>query len=144
MKKFTIIGIGVVLIIIAAVLSWHFKTVREMDVKNFRKLVGDWAARYSDGLHNVKTIRPDGSFMCSVTPTDNVGFLYHFEGTLQVKNGILIETVTNHSDTNVHVPFSSRLPVVRLNDNSLVVRTNGTTNELVFWKMRPIPVSPNN
>jgi hypothetical protein len=135
MKKIIIIGIGVVVLIIAAVLSWHFKTLREADANTFRKLIGGWHVQYVDGLNNVTTIRPDASFACSVIPADNRGLLYDYKGTLQVKNGIVIETVTNHSDTNVQVPFTARLPIVRLNNNSFVVRTNGTTNELVFWKL---------
>ena len=138
MKKFIIIGIGVVLLIAAAALFWRFKAAKEMDAKNFQKLVGGWVAKDKDGLHDVITIHSNSTFICSVTPADNMGLLYYFKGTLQVKNGILIETITNHSDTNVHLPFISRMNLVRLQNDNFVVKTDNTTNELVFGKLREI------
>jgi hypothetical protein len=135
MKNFIFAGVGIVLLIVIAALCWHIKAAREMDARNLQKLVGDWAAKDKDGLHDVITIHSNSSFICSVTPADNMGLLYYFEGTLQVKNGIIIETITNHSDTNVHLPFFSRMDLVGLKNNNFVVRMNGTTNKLVFWKM---------
>ena len=136
MKKIIFIGIGAVLLIIVAILSWqHVKAAKE-DAKTFRRLIGDWGAHDSEGLHDVRDIRSDGSFTVSVIPANNWGLLYHFEGTLQIKNGNLIETITNHSDTNVHVPFTLREQIVHINDNRFIVRTNGTTNELIFWKIQ--------
>jgi hypothetical protein len=135
MKKFIFTGIGIVLLIIIGALFAHFKAAQEMDAKNFQKLVGGWVAKDKDGLHNVTTIHSDSGFTCSVTPEDNMGLLYYFKGTLQIKNGILIETITNHSDTNVHLPFISRMNLVSLKNNNFVVKVDGTTNELVFWKM---------
>jgi hypothetical protein len=132
MKKFIIIGMALFLLIAATALFWRFKVAREIDAKNLQKLVGDWAAKDEDGLHNVITIHSNNSFICSVTPANNMGLLYYFKGTLQVKNGILIETITNHSDTNVHLPFNSRINLVRLKSDNSVVGINGTTNELVF------------
>ena len=122
-----------------------------------RKAVpGTWllAIPYPGGeiFKGTTTIASNGSFNCQtiVLVRSNTvhGMKYNivrtvrFEGTVQIKDGLYIETTTHHSDTNKHVPYTLVARIVRVNDNEMALLFGGppgtpfVTTETVFQRVR--------
>ena len=115
MKKIVAIGFTVALLVIVALLSWHyFKHSR--DTKISRILTGTW---HADDLGSF-TVRSDGGYVWQITNL-TTGRAVTIEGTFQVRDGVLINTVTKSSRTNTHVPYVSHSQIVRANDYEMVI-----------------------
>jgi len=57
-------------------------------------------------------------------------------GKFEVRDGVLIDTMTKNSSTNARLPMISRYRIIRSDRRELVigVETDGRTNEVVFRK----------
>jgi len=115
MKKFAVIGLAIGLVVAAILLSWqHFKSSHDESVRKL--LAGAWTL---DGSSSY-TARPDGTFV-RVFTNFNTGRVVTNEGTFQVKDGFIFETVTKSSRTNTHVPITSHSWIIRAEANQIVV-----------------------
>jgi len=102
MKKITIIGLLVVIVVAFLLLHWQHVKISRFD-SDFRQcLAGTWAT-VLDNMRFTNVVMPDGSF------TNHLIFIhpgrtntYLETGTWLVKDGSIIETV--NSDTNPTAP----------------------------------------
>ena len=111
----------------------------ESDEALQQRLVGTW--RYRESFGSSVTIRSDLAF----TVTSNGGYAskvtlprtHTLTGTAEVKNGLLIISVTNLDNATVPSPLVDRQTIVRFDSEELVVRSKGSTVEDVFRKDTP-------
>src|SRR5262245_44507920 len=93
---------------------------RKEDAANRQKLVGSWIVEgsYPHGGHFKRaiTVAPDGHYTCqiaSVNPHDSITRTSNIAGTFEINDGVLIDTVTKHSNSNAVLPIVSRGRIVR-------------------------------
>jgi hypothetical protein len=112
-----------------------------------KELVGTWASAgsYANGstFKSTMTIARGDNYVCEVVvhsesgPTRTV----KIEGTLQVRDGVLIDTMTKHSNTNAVLPMSTRRRIVRIDEREMIVNWDSSlglvsgTNELVLRRV---------
>ena len=133
MKKFIALGFAVVLVIAAALLWQHF---------NQSKLTGTWVFDFDDNVQSVITVAPNGSYVCHVEGLTN-GRVVKLEGTMQIKDGFVIDLCTNDSQTNAAVPRTMRGRIIRMNDHEMVLKWNGMTKDAVSRKVENNSSGPN-
>ena len=100
----------------------------DADVRKF--LPGTWIVEavgpFGEATKSTITIASDGRYVCQITVgTSNSVYASQLEGTLQVIDGVLLETLTQHSSAKPPFPVS-RAQVLRANDRELVVRFDRT------------------
>ena len=103
------------------------------------KLAGTWRLDSvgPDGVtfHSVLRVSPDGRHSCQTSAYTNsaLAFTVITEGTLQIKDGYLIETVTKHNEHPVSVPRTDRARIITFDRRKMVVR-NDTNSVEVVWR----------
>jgi len=127
MKKFTIIGF-IIALVIASILLWQHSNPSS-DAKLGRQIAGTWT-NY-DGLYT-KIISSDGSFS-TIVGIPNA--LSTSQGTWLVKDGELVLTVTNVQLISAHRTFSPmgeihRTKIVHVDDHQFSYVEAGRTNTL--------------
>lgn len=89
------------------------------------------------------TVDSSGGYVCqivSLRPEEAVPRTNHMAGKLEVRDGVLIDTMTENSNTNARLPMISRYRIVRSDRRELVFnweadgRGGFQTNEVVFRK----------
>ena len=85
------------------------------------------------GSRSIFTIALNGDFTSQLIFSNGVHSI-DIAGTLQVQDGYLIETVTNSTQRNVHLPLVSRAKIVHANDSEMVVMIDGMTNKITIHK----------
>ena len=107
-----------------------------------QQLAGTWKTErdFTNGgsFQSTVMIAPNGAYVGGITNFGRKSFkTYHVEGTWEIKDGFLTDTLTNHSDTNARPPFVSSERIIRFSTNELVVQfESGPSNsiEAVFKK----------
>ena len=117
MKKFMFIGLSVVLLIVAFLL-WHHTRPSI--------LTGTWIADLGNGLQNATTVQPDGSYVALVTGGPD-GQVQTWKGRMDVKDGLLINTVTNmmagtHTVAGFEKGVVTRSKITRMDDHTFVIQ----------------------
>jgi hypothetical protein len=102
-----------------------------------RNLAGTWVGEFDgpDCPHTESKIvvGTDGHCISHATITrSNRVWTYDVEGTLEIKDGFLIETMTKTTQAGVRVPRTSRSQIVRMNDHELVVKCQWQENESIL------------
>ena len=71
--------------------------------------------------------------------TNKIPRAFEIEGTLEVRDGFVIDTMTKHSQTNAPVPVTNRQRIVRMDSREMVLNSphSWETNLLVFRKISP-------
>jgi hypothetical protein len=134
MKKLTIIGLSMVIVIVCILLYLrHAKISRDRDFS--QKLAGAWSWEYAN-IRDTYTFAPDGSFavheIFSHPKSTNT---YQMAGLWHIKDGMIVQTVTNDSNTKRRVPRTSSGQVVRVDAHEYVVAFG--TNQLVLYRATP-------
>jgi hypothetical protein len=128
MKKFTIFGLAVLLVIILGLLWQNFKRPSDRQVQ--RELTGTWHRNYG-GFLITNVIASDGSYQDQAVGRNNVT-VHTSEGTLIAKNGVLINTTTKDSSTNVinlQLPEIVEWQIVHIDKHELVISSTFNTNK---------------
>src|SRR5260221_7266894 len=93
-----------------------------------KNLPGTWVVSgvYPSGgdFKSTITVAPNGSYTCQIIThgTSNSVRMFELEGKLLVKDGVLIDTMTKHSNTNAtHLPVTYRGRILRADKRELVV-----------------------
>ncbi|MEI6197313.1 MAG: hypothetical protein WCS42_23610 [Verrucomicrobiota bacterium] len=133
MKKLTIIGLLTAIIIACVLLFQHHAKMTKASDKAFQeKLTGVWL-RAEDNLPRgvgmplslrcTNTVAADGSFveLSWLSHTDRTN-TYRSTGTWLVKDGDLIETVKNSSNTAEVTPHTGAARIIRSDAGKFVVR----------------------
>jgi hypothetical protein len=122
-KKTTTIGFIVALLVVATLLSWqHFKPSRDAKIR--MNLPGTWVTDFGSF-----TVRPDGSYIG--WHTNSTSGVVTNEGTFQIRDGFLINTVTKSSRTNAHVPYVGYLRTIQANDGEIVLDEGGGVEDVL-------------
>jgi len=101
-----------------------------------KNLPGTWHSDVAPQTESKFMVSANGDFECKTTFQGDTNGMQtiELEGTFQVKDGILIETVTKSSQTNAHVPFVSRARVIQADDHEMVISPLNRTNRIVWEK----------
>jgi hypothetical protein len=104
-----------------------------------KNLPGTWHTALAAENESTFTIAPNGDFTCrTVSPAPTTNPPIELAGTLQVKDGFLIETVTNSTQPRIQgrIPFVSRAQIIRTDAHEMVITFDGT-NRFVLQKQTP-------
>jgi hypothetical protein len=137
MKKLTIIGLSVAMLVVVCALMyrWHIKTA-EFDQDFHQNLAGTWSAAL-DNMRLTNIVMPDGSFneQSAFIHTDRIN-RYQRTGTWLVQGGRLIETVKSDSNpTAVVMPRSHSGKIIHSDTNEFVVNWQGSPDVWVWQRI---------
>jgi hypothetical protein len=118
MKKITIIGFTLGLLVVASLLFWHH-TKHPSDATIRRTLPGTWVAQ---GGSSTCIRDADGHFVAQLAGR-HTG---RMEGTWQIQDGFLIDSITN-STLTTHVPYTIRAQILRMDGHELAVQDDAKT-----------------
>ena len=135
MKKFAIIGFIVALAIAGVFLWQHFKHPSDAQVRQM--LPGTWALSWGDSAHSTNIVGVDGRYTCRITDPRHSRAI-ELEGTFQVTDGVLIDTVTKNSQPNSFVPSVYRGRIIRADGSEMIVAfTEGGVQTVHYRKVAP-------
>jgi hypothetical protein len=99
-----------------------------------KQIVGTWAPENSDGFYLFEmTLNSDGSFQSKMKAVStNPAIEWNYAGSWQIKDGLLLSTITNSSGQNTTnlEPAGSfeRWRIAVLDDSNLKLEGRGQTN----------------
>jgi hypothetical protein len=104
-----------------------------------QKLAGIWkTTRIPAVYQSTVTVASNGIYVCDVTDFSRVPSKSdHLEGQWEIKDGFLIDTVTNSSATNIQLPMVLRAKIIQFNGDKLVLHVEharSNLEEVVFEK----------
>jgi len=101
------------------------------DAEIQQKMTGMWLidTRY---LKSMLIIASNGDYVCHLTQ----GGTYQLEGKIQVRDGIMIDTLTKSSITNEPVPSTFTNQIIRVNDHELVWKRLDMHTLVMFRKVK--------
>ncbi len=118
---------------------------RSSDAEARKKLQGTWVANgsglHGDDFNSTISIDSGGGYVCKVithSPFYSRTITSDLAGTLRITNGFLIDTTTQHSNTNAVLPYVTKFRIVRLDNRELVLSPylsndwEFPTNDVVF------------
>jgi hypothetical protein len=126
MKKLITLGLTIGLLVVVTLLAW-WHVGHSRDAKIFGSLPGTWVLRY--GSLNV---HPDGSYVLQFTHSAAEGVLTN-EGTFQVRNGFLINTLTKSYRPNAQLPQITQMRIIHMDDREIII-DNGSKSGLILRK----------
>jgi hypothetical protein len=133
MKKLTIIGLLVVIVVACLLLHWQHVKISRFDSDFRQNLVGTWSSEL-DNMQLTNAIMPDGSF------TNHLIFIhpgrtntYQETGTWLVKDGKIIETVKSDTNPTARTPRSIIGRIIRSDAREFAVRW-GISPDVYVWQ----------
>src|SRR4051794_35860345 len=87
---------------------------------------GTWVCRvdYPTGGHfeSKTALDPEGHYACdgTVIRSNGVKKTFKIEGTMEIKDGFLVDTWTNRTDTNAPIPHTSRAQILKQTTDEVV------------------------
>jgi FtsP/CotA-like multicopper oxidase with cupredoxin domain len=140
-SKFGDMCIVIALLIAAGVgvLYWqHLKHPSDDQVR--RMLPGTWLVSSGDSVHvsvdRTNIIGADGRYASKIA-NPSTSSVIDLEGTFQVSDGYLIDTMTKCSRTNAHVPNVYRGRIIRADSREMVFAFDGGSSTVYFRKVIP-------
>lgn len=99
---------------------------RHSDAQLQAKLSGTWTNSIDQlKTKSTVTVGPTGAFDCQVIAfgrSDGITRTSTLSGTWMVRNGLLIDTTTRHSNTNAPLPMILTSSIIRLDAHELVIK----------------------
>jgi hypothetical protein len=133
MKKLTIIGLLVVIVVACLLLHWQHVKISRFDSDFRLSLVGTWSSEL-DNMRLTNVVMPDGSF------TNHLIFIhpertniYQETGTWLVKDGKMIETVKSDTNPTARTPRSIIGRIIRSDAREFAVRW-GISPDVYVWQ----------
>jgi hypothetical protein len=120
---------------------------RQSDARVPKGLSGTWVAtgNYSSGTIFTSTITFDqnSNYVCRIVTQGASGTTRTSDiaGNFQIRGGMLIDTMTKHSNTNAVLPTSMPTRIARIDDREMVLKwesiegEHSPTNDVVFRKV---------
>jgi hypothetical protein len=136
MKKITIIGLLVVIVVARLLLHWRHVTVARFDSDFRQQLAGVWL-RQEGGMRCTNTVAADGSFVESLwlSHPDRTN-TYQWTGAWLVKDGSLIETVKTSTNPSEVTPHTLAGRIVHSDAGEFIVRWPNSV-ETIWQKIIP-------
>ena len=133
MKKLTIIGLLVVIVVACLLLHWQRVKISRFDSDFRQGLAGTWSSEL-DNMRLTNVIMPDGSFTIQAifrhsTRTNT----YQETGTWLVKDGKMIETVKSDTNPTARTPRSITGRIIRADAREFAVRW-GISPDVWVWQ----------
>jgi hypothetical protein len=133
MKKLTIIGLLVVIVVACLLLHWQHVKTSEFD-RDFRQsLSGTWSSEL-DNMRLTNIVMPDGSFashLIFIHPGRTN--TYQETGTWLVKDGKMIETVKSDTNPTARAPRTITGRIIRADAREFAVRW-GISPDVWVWQ----------
>ena len=127
-------------LVLSACSRSHWTEAPASDVELQQKLVGSWRAdvQLPKGIHvQSETIVDSGGgyiFHCTNTLADGVR-IGTLAGTLQVRNGLLIDTITNDFGSHSLIPrIGDVTRIIRVDEHELTVRSTNSDETITYQK----------
>jgi len=99
-----------------------------------QSISGTWVFDGS-ARHGINTVSRDGSYTGRVWTTNSDQVLESvIEGRWEVRDGVLVDTMLKHSDTNAVLPTTLRARIIKHSDQELVLQWDGMDNTAVLRK----------
>jgi hypothetical protein len=114
-------------------LSFLMAGCNRRDATIQKELTGTWHRDYGHGFQITNVIAADGSYQAQVVGLNNVT-VGGSEGSLIAKNGVLTDTMTKNSNTNVQTPQVVQWQIVHLDERELVMSSKFNTDKGAFVK----------
>ena len=132
MKKLTIIGLLVVIVLASALLYWQHVKIGRFDSDFRQHLAGVWL-RQEASMSCTNTVEADGSFveLSWFSHPDRTN-TYRRTGTWLVKGGSLIETVKTSTNPTEVTPHALAGRIVRADASGFTVRWPNSAETV--WK----------
>ena len=122
MKKITIIGLLVVIVVACLLLYWQHVKIARFESDFRQQLTGVWLRQETD-MRCTNTIAADGSFVeLSWFRHPDRTNTYQRTGTWIVKDGHLIETIKSSTNPTEVTPHSDTGRIVRADAGEFTVR----------------------
>ena len=106
-----------------------------------KKLPGAWhrVLASPDAKGIIFTFSPDGNFTNQIPTThpDGIQVTMVLTGTFQVRDGYLIETITNISNYSGYLPVVERYKIVQSDDRKLIFVDKKTAKKITIEKDTP-------
>ena len=122
-----IIELTVKTILTFVLLSFLITGCSRRDATIQKELAGTWH-RAAGGFQVTNVIAADGSYQVQVVGLNNVT-VGITEGSLIAKNGLLIDTMTKNSNTNVQTPKVVQWQIVHIDKHELVMSSQFNTDK---------------
>jgi hypothetical protein len=106
------------------------------DAQVRQMLPGTWVVSSGGSVQYTNIIGADTRYAYQHADP-KTGSVVDFEGTLQVSDGYLMDTMTKCSRTNVQVPHVYRGRIVRADSREMVFAFDGGTSAVQFRKVLP-------
>jgi len=132
MKKLAIIGFTLGALIVATLIFLHYQK-HPNDSMIRRKLLGTWILNITDGRARTLMMSSDGHWTEQITGKIRTGRL---DGTWQVRDGLLITTITNN-DLDMQVPSTHSSRIIRIDSHEYVLQSENGNTPAVFKKVEP-------
>jgi hypothetical protein len=137
MKKLTIIGLLVVIVVACLLLHWRHVKISRFDSDFRQNLAGTWSSEL-DNMRLTNVVMSDGSF------TNHLIFIhpgrtntYQETGTWLVKDGKMIETVKSDTNPSALAPRSITGRIISLDAREFAVRWGISPDTWTWQKVIP-------
>lgn len=106
---------------------------RQVGADTSKRLEGTWnlkGTNFNGGVYqSTLVVGTNGLYIAKISthyPSDRSVRNDRVSGSIQIKQGMVIDTVTKHSNTNAVLPWISRGRIIRFDDGELVVEWEGS------------------
>lgn len=135
MRTFILAGVFSLFVVVAAGLSAIVADSPPSDAVTQQRIVGTWFMNWMI-LQRTTTIATNGDYVSydvsnGVHPQTN-----KFEGTIEIKDGLMIDTITKNSYTNMSVPLVSTNVIIRLTDHELFFRAQDKSQSIMWERVK--------
>ena len=103
------------------------------DAEIRQKMTGTWFLDYFHVWQSTITIASNGDYVAY--RTEGRTRTNKLEGTFEIKDGMMIDTLKKSSITNEPVPLVFTNVIIRVTDRELVYRAKNRSQEVVFRKV---------
>jgi hypothetical protein len=102
---------------------------------------GTWTCEvdYPNGGHfeSTTSFDPAGRYVCngSVSSTNGTR-TFTIQGIMKIEDGFIVDTFTNHSNTNASLPHTSRAKIISQNEREIVAKWEGISVASTMRRVR--------
>ncbi len=101
------------------------------DARIQQQIAGTWFM-YWMVLHETITIGTNGDYMAYDTSAPSWTNTNRLEGTIKIRDGLMIDTILKSSITNQPVPHVSTNVIIRLTDHELIFRAQDMSHSIMW------------
>jgi hypothetical protein len=135
MRAFILAGVFGLFVIVAFGLSSIAADTLPSDAVIQQRIVGTWFMNWMI-LHRFTTIATNGDYVGYDVSNSVQKQTNRFEGTIEIKNGLMIVTPKYSSITNQPTPIVSTNVIIRLTDHELIFRAQDKSQPMMWERVK--------